>query len=143
MPLGQKQSPFLVTRQGKSSVAESPLNQILFWRTSSYDMMARSYSIDRENTIHAAAAILIVSLLFWMDEGYYDFRWMRDPGNWLVFLLYCGGFALGEYFLSKVLPQNIKGMVRTLLVIVIGIPVGFLFTMAGLVGVAFLLTLFV
>jgi hypothetical protein len=105
--------------------------------------MTRTYFIDRGNTIPVAAAILIVGLLFWMDEGYYDFRWMRDPGNWLLFLLYCGGFVLGEYFLSKVLPQNIKGDMRTLLVIMIGIPVGFLFTMAGLFGIGFLLTLLV
>ena len=24
----------------------------------------------------------------WMDEGYYDFRWMRDGWNWVVYAIY-------------------------------------------------------
>lgn len=34
------------------------------------------------------STILIVMTLFFIDEGYYDFRWMKDIGNWVVFGLY-------------------------------------------------------
>ncbi|ESU27170.1 hypothetical protein FLJC2902T_21420 [Flavobacterium limnosediminis JC2902] len=38
---------------------------------------------------HAAVnSFLISQLLFFIDEGYYDFRWMTNIGNWLVFIFY-------------------------------------------------------
>ena len=24
----------------------------------------------------------------WMDEGYYDFRWMSDGWNWVIYFVY-------------------------------------------------------
>ena len=34
----------------------------------------------------AFSSILVTMFLFFIDEGYYDFRWMRDGGNWLIFI---------------------------------------------------------
>ncbi len=31
---------------------------------------------------------LLVNFLFFIDEGYYDFRWMSMWGNWVVFVIY-------------------------------------------------------
>lgn len=31
---------------------------------------------------------LVCQFLMWMDEGYYDFRWMSDGWNWLIYFLY-------------------------------------------------------
>lgn len=33
-------------------------------------------------------SLLITNFLFFIDEGYNDFRWMKDPGNWFVFVIY-------------------------------------------------------
>lgn len=33
-------------------------------------------------------SFLITQFLFFIDEGYYDFRWMKSVGNWLVFFIY-------------------------------------------------------
>ena len=35
------------------------------------------------------SSLLITNFLFYIDEGYNDFRWMRDFGNWIVFVIYC------------------------------------------------------
>ena len=43
-------------------------------------------------------AFVFVNLLCYYDEGYRDFRWMRDPGNWVAFAIYLAvayGFLLG------------------------------------------------
>ena len=32
--------------------------------------------------------LMVTHFLFYIDEGYYDFRWMRDIGNWIMFLIY-------------------------------------------------------
>ncbi len=33
-------------------------------------------------------SFLITQFLFFIDEGFYDFRWMANTGNWLVFAFY-------------------------------------------------------
>jgi len=33
-------------------------------------------------------ALVVTLFLFYIDEGFYDFRWMLNVGNWLVFLVY-------------------------------------------------------
>ncbi len=33
-------------------------------------------------------AITITSILFYIDEGFYNFKWMLNIGNWIVFLIY-------------------------------------------------------
>lgn len=40
------------------------------------------------NKAAAIATLLIVLFLFYIDEGYYDFRWMLEWGNWVVFIIY-------------------------------------------------------
>lgn len=32
--------------------------------------------------------LLVVTFLFFIDEGYYNFNWMSDPGAWIVFSIY-------------------------------------------------------
>ncbi|MBP7166455.1 MAG: hypothetical protein KBB64_02195, partial [Bacteroidia bacterium] len=44
--------------------------------------------IHREFLISFVVAFVITNLLFFIDEGYYDFRWMKEAGNWFVFLVY-------------------------------------------------------
>ena len=33
-------------------------------------------------------SLLIVLFLFYIDEGYYNFTWMFQAGNWIVFFVY-------------------------------------------------------
>ena len=36
----------------------------------------------------------------WMDEGYYDFRWMSDGWNWVIYFVYTtliAAFSMGFY----------------------------------------------
>lgn len=34
------------------------------------------------------ASLSITMFLFFIDEGYYDFRWMKRVGNWIPFVIY-------------------------------------------------------
>lgn len=36
----------------------------------------------------AISSILITMFLFLIDEGFYNFKWMADPGNWVAFIIY-------------------------------------------------------
>ena len=35
-----------------------------------------------------ALSVLVTLFLFYIDEGYYNFKWMLNIGNWLIFMLY-------------------------------------------------------
>ncbi|WP_313807471.1 hypothetical protein [Flavobacterium sp.] len=48
-------------------------------------------------------AFLIAQFLFFIDEGYYDFRWMKDIGNWIVFFIYFGILTAVLFLLNSLL----------------------------------------
>ncbi len=65
-----------------------------------------SKSKTSEALILFISATLISFALFFIDEGYYDFRWMKNPGNWIAFvayvlMLFVGQLAVLKLFLSK------------------------------------------
>lgn len=58
-------------------------------------------------------ANIITQFLFFMDEGWYDFRWMKSWGNWVAYLIYVlliWGVSLGlrwvYNFLSDVITKQ-------------------------------------
>ena len=68
-----------------------------------------------------ASALLVTNLLFFIDEGYYDFRWMLDIGNWLIFIIYtCGLFVLQMLFFEIVL-RSYRGPGKLLFSIIGGL----------------------
>lgn len=66
-------------------------------------------------------SICITQFLFFIDEGYYDFRWMKSFGNWIVFFIYAG-FLFGGQVLIKWLFFRKKGYV--VMTAVLGVMVG-------------------
>ncbi len=72
------------------------------------------------------SAFLIVMFLFFIDEGYYDFRWMKDSGNWLVFVIYMIIFFPIQWGISHFVFSKLTGWKKT----------------AALVGISILLSLF-
>ncbi|HEY3387245.1 MAG TPA: hypothetical protein VGK46_12090 [Saprospiraceae bacterium] len=55
------------------------------------------------------SAFLIVNFLFFIDEGYYDFRWMAEWGNWLVFGIYMIMFFPIQWGISHFLFPRLTG----------------------------------
>lgn len=68
------------------------------------------------------AALLIVLFLFFIDEGYYDLRWMRDWGNWFVFGIYLLIFYPVQWLISHFLLRQITGWKKVLALICINVP---------------------
>lgn len=56
---------------------------------------------------------LLTTFLFYIDEGYYSFAWMLEPGAWVVFTIYVFIFFSVQVFLFgffyNVLPNIFKG----------------------------------
>jgi len=56
----------------------------------------------------AIAAFIIVQILFFIDEGFYDLRWMKSMGNWIVFIIYMVFLWGGQLLMMYTLFRKIK-----------------------------------
>lgn len=80
---------------------------------------------------------LIILFLFYIDEGYYNFNWMQNIGNWIAFTFYILAFSTGQLITHQLILTHYKGSNKIAFTSVIGIPLGFgliiaLFYFAGL-----------
>jgi hypothetical protein len=81
--------------------------------------------VKTQQSIWAALAALLVTMwLFYIDEGYYDFRWMREAYNWIWFLVYAGGIWGVQMLAGKYLFKRYAAWEQVILNIVLGIPAG-------------------
>lgn len=60
------------------------------------------------------SAIVITLYLFYLDEGYYNFKWMSNPGNWIMFVIYVGIFFSCQFLVSTLLLKRLKGLKKTI-----------------------------
>lgn len=67
-----------------------------------------------------ASAILITLFLFFIDEGYYDFRWMAHPGNWVAFLIYFLPIFLCQWLIFTLVLRKYSGAGKTAMSIILG-----------------------
>jgi hypothetical protein len=68
------------------------------------------------------AALLIVLFLFFIDEGYYDFRWMREWGNWFVFGIYLLIFFPVQWIIAHYLLRSVKRWKKVAVMVLISLP---------------------
>lgn len=66
------------------------------------------------------AAFAIVMFLFFIDEGYYDFRWMKEWGNWFVFGLYLVLVFPIMWLIARFTFPRATGWAKTISVLAIG-----------------------
>lgn len=69
-------------------------------------------------------AVSATLFLFYIDEGFYDFRWMADPGNWLVFGIYVGIITGVQLVLGFLFFRRFAGWTRGLLSGLLGLALG-------------------
>lgn len=75
----------------------------------------------KEYTPMVLSAIIITLVLLYIDEGYYNFSWMADIGNWIIGAVYAGIIAAIQIAIYKFVLFPLNGTVRTGLSIGIGI----------------------
>ena len=61
---------------------------------------------DKSTRINLVLAAALTLFLFYIDEGYYSFKWMLDIGNWFVYFLYVfvffGLFSLVSFSFKRI-----------------------------------------
>ena len=45
-------------------------------------------------------AVSLTMILFFIDEGYYNFNWMLSAGNWVVFCIYTAIIFAGQLIIQ-------------------------------------------
>jgi hypothetical protein len=77
------------------------------------------------------SSVLITFLLFFVDEGYYDFRWMTNIGSWIPFIVYLTAIFSGQWLFSALLLKKYRGPGKLLLSILGGATIGILVVIFG------------
>ena len=79
-----------------------------------------------------ATSVLITLLLFYIDEGYYNFNWMTHIGNWFPFIIYVSVIFSGQLLFSILILKNYHGFGKTLLSVIGGTTIGILLLVFGI-----------
>lgn len=66
--------------------------------------------------------VLVVLFLFYIDEGWYSFRWMLNWGNWIVFVIYLVMIFPAFWLLSRFIFNSFHGITKVFLIALLGIP---------------------
>ena len=69
--------------------------------------------------------ISVVASLFlsYIDEGYYNFQWMKSWENWIVFMIYAVIIFLVQQLFALIFSEVFKVNNRNYLIAAIGVPV--------------------
>ena len=49
------------------------------------------------------SALFVILVLAYMDEGYYSFAWMADPGSWVAVILFSGCIFVAEFIVYRMI----------------------------------------
>jgi len=88
---------------------------------------AKTKTKGNELMVLVSSTILITLFLFFIDEGYYNFKWMTNLGSWIVFIVYAAAIFLGQLIFSNLLLKKYQGIGKTLISVICGSSIGILF----------------
>lgn len=91
--------------------------------------------------INLTVSVLLTTFLFYIDEGYYNFNWTRNIGNWIMFVVYAGSMFLGQTLTEKFILKKYTGNSKSILTSLIGIPLGVLILFAFGFSIKYLFSL--
>ncbi len=78
----------------------------------------RNYAI----LIPFISALLSVLFLAFIDEGYYDFRWMADAGSWVAFGIYIAIFFVLQALIYNFALSALNGSMKNILMLAVVTP---------------------
>ena len=95
---------------------------------SAQEVTHENKNYNRSILIPVIVAFFTANLLFFIDEGYYDFRWMLKPWNWVIFFIYSAFLFSGQLLIKYSLFRKAKGysVLCSFLGIIVGTGIAFL-----------------
>lgn len=100
-------------------------------------MNTKDRKISKDNAVLAMVvySVVFTMFLFCIDEGYYNFNWMQDLGNWIVFPFYAVPILLFGLFIHYIVLMKYKGSAKVALSLFLGSITGIIFTIFVVFGV--------
>jgi hypothetical protein len=74
--------------------------------------------------INLLVAFVVTTILFFIDDGYYNFNWTLHLLNWVFFVIYIVSIFLGQTLTEKFILKKYSGKNKTILTSLIGVPLG-------------------
>ncbi len=71
-------------------------------------------------SIYFIISLLLVGYMFYIDEGNYNFEWMKSMGTWLIFVGYVIVVFLGQVVISEVFLKTNKNFSKLFWSIILG-----------------------
>lgn len=87
---------------------------------------------SKDYLILLANAMAITLFLFFIDEGYYNFNWAREPFAWVIFLIYTVPIFICQFLVYTFLLQTFSRGRKIALATVLGSVFGLLITISSL-----------
>lgn len=88
----------------------------------------------KNSLIYFFTSVCVTFFLFFIDEGYYDLRWMETLSNWFFFFAYAALFFCGQFIAYIFFRKMQAGSLRNIFVCTTGLVIGFIFAMAIFTG---------
>ncbi len=90
----------------------------------------RDLIVDKNNfsLLFFMNAILVTTFLFYIDEGYYNFNWMKNPGSWLIFGIYSLALSFAQWMTYRLFGMlKFKNNIGLVLSLSVGVIFGLMF----------------
>jgi hypothetical protein len=62
--------------------------------------------------INLLIAFVVTTILFFIDDGYYNFNWTLHLLNWVFFVIYIVSIFLGQTLTEKFILKNTAGKTK-------------------------------
>ena len=86
-----------------------------------------SFGKLNDTSIYLLTSLIVTLFLFYIDEGYYNFKWMANVGAWIIFVIYVAIFLLTQLGFNFLTARFLSSQVRRTLSLLVGVPVGVIF----------------
>ena len=79
---------------------------------------------NKQAYILLGSSVIITLFLFYIDEGYYNFKWMLQLSNWFAFVIYIIPIFGFQLLVLKLIGKIFSSQISTFLSIIIGAIIG-------------------
>lgn len=79
---------------------------------------------NKQAYVLLASSVIITLFLFYIDEGFYNFKWMLQLSNWIAFVIYFIPIFFFQLLVLKFIGKIFSSQIATILSLIIGAIIG-------------------
>lgn len=87
-------------------------------------MSTKKIEINYFVAVPLVLSVFTTLFLFYIDEGFYNFKWMLSVGNWLIFMVYVAILFSVQWLFVKMIFYKINNSFLMALKYILGIALG-------------------